>query len=84
MTRVYNPTKDAGLTVAELLARPRLPRSPAEKLFRQRGCEVVVTAADDGMEKARKAEMFKQDIERLKSAAEDLKGLGIRISSGRK
>jgi len=36
LLRVFDPTKDAGLSIEQLLARPKLPRAPSERLAMDR------------------------------------------------
>jgi hypothetical protein len=34
--RIFDPSKDAGLSIEQLLARPKLPRAPSERLAMDR------------------------------------------------
>ncbi|KFX94818.1 hypothetical protein O988_06128 [Pseudogymnoascus sp. VKM F-3808] len=48
LLRVYDPTKDENLSIEELLARPRLPRSPFDRVNMGKLKSNLERAADSG------------------------------------
>jgi hypothetical protein len=48
LLRVYDPTKDENLSIEELLARPRLPRTPFERATMRKIKTELETAANGG------------------------------------
>lgn len=63
LSRTYDPTKDDGFTIEELLARPRLPRSPYERLTMERAkARKTMSAAEiaemDAAEDAARAQLM--------------------------
>jgi len=90
LSLIFDPTKDDGFTIEQLLARPRLPRSPYERLQIKRakareGMSIAEIAEMDATEAAaRSAEMLVQkrraDEIRMEKHAE-LREFGRKLSA---